>query len=140
MPKLPLSYYLGDDVEIIARSLLGKYLYTEFDNIKTGGIITETEAYKGVTDKASHAYGGRLTDRTRVMYDEGGISYIYLCYGIHYLLNIVTAEADIPHAVLIRAVYPTTGIDHILKRTGKSKIDYKVTNGPGKLTKALGEF
>ncbi len=72
------------------------------------------------------------------MYKQGGISYVYLCYGVHYLLNVVTAEVDIPHAVLIRGIYPLTGIDHMLARTGKSKAGYNLTNGPGKLTKALG--
>ena len=138
MSKLPISYYLSDDVESIARSLLGKFLYTSINNKLTGGIITETEAYKGVSDKASHAYGGRRTNRTEVMYKQGGISYVYLCYGVHYLLNVVTAEVDIPHAILIRGIYPLTGIDHMLARTGKIKSDHNLTNGPGKLTKSLG--
>ena len=138
MPKLPISYYLNDDVESLARSLLGKFLFSNINNKLTGGIITETEAYKGITDKASHAYGGRRTNRTGVMYKQGGISYVYLCYGVHYLLNVVTAEIDIPHAILIRGIYPITGIDHMLARTGKFKADYNLSNGPGKLTKALG--
>lgn len=138
MPKLPKSFYLGDDVESIARLLLGKFLFSKINNEVTGGIITETEAYKGILDKASHAYGGKRTNRTEVMYSQGGISYVYLCYGIHHLLNVITAEADTPHAVLIRGIYPITGIEHMLKRTGKSKEDYNLSNGPGKLTLALG--
>lgn len=138
MPKLPISYYLSDDVESIAKSLLGKFLFSSINNEITGGIITETEAYKGVTDKASHAFGGKRTNRTEVMYKQGGIGYVYLCYGVHYLLNVVTAEVDIPHAILIRGIYPLTGVSHMLARTGKSKAGYNLTNGPGKLTKALG--
>jgi len=138
MSKLPLSFYLSDDVESIAYSLLGKFLFSSINGILTGGIITETEAYKGVVDKASHAYGGKLTNRTEVMYRQGGISYIYLCYGVHYLLNVVTAEVDTPHAVLIRGIYPISGVNYMMGRTGKTKVDYNLTNGPGKLTKALG--
>lgn len=138
MFKLPLIYYISNDVESIAKSLLGKYIFSNIDNKLTGGIITETEAYKGVVDKASHAYGGRRTRRTEVMFNKGGISYVYLCYGIHYLLNVVTAEIDIPHAVLIRAIYPIEGVEHMLTRTGKVDAGHGLTNGPGKLTKALG--
>ena len=138
MRKLPPSYYLNDDVVSIAKSLLGKYLFCNADRILTGGIISETEAYKGVNDKASHSYAGKLTDRTKIMYEKGGIAYIYLCYGMHYLLNVVTADINTPHAVLIRAIYPITGVNEMLIRTGKSKLDYNLTNGPGKLTKAMG--
>lgn len=138
MEKLPLSYYLNDNVEDIAMSLLGKIIYSRVDSEITAGIITETEAYKGVGDKASHAYGGRFTKRTEVMYKQGGISYVYQCYGIHYLLNVVTADIDIPHAVLIRGILPIIGINLMLQRTGKLKADYNLTNGPGKITKALG--
>ena len=138
MAKLPLSYFQSDDVVLLAKLLLGKYLFTNFNGILTGGMITETEAYEGITDRASHAYGGLRTNRTEIMYDTGGKSYVYLCYGIHYLFNIVTSKKEIPHAILIRGILPSTGIDEILKRTGKSKNGYHLTNGPGKLTKALG--
>ncbi len=138
MEKLPLSYYLNDNVEDIAMSLLGKIIYSRVDSVITAGIITETEAYKGVGDKASHAYGGRFTKRTEVMYKRGGISYVYQCYGIHFLFNVVTADINIPHAVLIRGIFPIIGIKLMLERTGKSKADYNLTNGPGKVTKALG--
>lgn len=136
--KIPLSYYQSNDVEYIARFLLGKFLLSNKDNITSGGIITETEAYKGTEDKASHSYKGKRTNRTEVMFRQGGISYVYLCYGMHILLNVVTAAENIPHAVLIRAIYPIIGTDEMLLRTNKSKIDYNLTNGPGKLTKALG--
>ena len=138
MTKIPVSFYQNDDVELIAKSLLGSFLYSRVDNIKTGGIITETEAYKGVEDKASHSYGGKRTSRTEIMYGLGGISYVYLCYGVHYLLNVVTSRKNIPHAVLIRGIFATDGINKMLERTDKITHNYKLTNGPGKLTKALG--
>jgi len=138
MAKLPLSYFQSDNVTHLAKSLLGKYLFTNINGIITGGLITETEAYEGVTDRASHAYGGMRTSRTEIMYDIGGKSYVYLCYGIHYLFNIVTNRKDIPHAILIRGIFPTTGIDEMFRRTGKDKIGFQLTNGPGKLSKALG--
>ena len=136
--KLPITYYLKDDVVALAKSFLGKFLFTNIDGIVTGGIITETEAYNGVTDKASHTYGGLRTNRTEVMYKEGGICYVYLCYGVHYLFNIVTNLKSIPHAILIRGIYPLIGEKEILRRTGKQRIIYQLTNGPGKLSKALG--
>ncbi len=114
------------------------HLFTFFDGHLTGGIITETESYAGVLDKASHAYGGRFTKRTEVMYRQGGIAYIYLCYGVHALLNVVTGPAGAPHAVLIRACLPTHGIDIMLKRRKKLKVDKTLTTGPGALTEALG--
>lgn len=138
MAKLPLSYFQSDNVVLLAKSLLGKFLFTNFNGVLTGGIITETEAYEGVTDKASHAYGGLRTNRTEIMYQPGGMSYVYLCYGIHYMFNIVTNKEDIPHAVLIRGIFPIKGIRMMLKRTAKKRAGYHLTNGPGKLTKALG--
>ena len=122
----------------IARELLGKVLITRFDNILTSGRIVETEAYAGVTDKASHAYGGRRTNRTEVMFKDGGTAYVYLCYGIHHLFNVVTNGKDIPHAILIRALEPLQGIDTMLRRTHKIKADYTLTKGPGNVAKALG--
>ena len=104
----------------------------------TSGIIVETEAYAGVNDKASHAYGGRRTKRTKTMYAPGGISYVYLCYGIHHLFNIVTNKENIPHAVLIRAIQPRDGIDIILQRRKKKKVDRSLMAGPGSLTRSLG--
>src|ERR1700743_3219276 len=105
--KLPKSFYLGSDVVSISKSLLGKYLFTCIDGEITGGYIVETEAYNGVVDRASHAYGNRLTPRTQTMYQQGGIAYVYLCYGIHEMFNVVTSVEGRPHAVLIRAVNPT---------------------------------
>src|SRR5436190_15707600 len=114
--KLKKSFYQRDDVVEIAKELLGKYLVTNFNNKLTGGIITETEAYAGIIDRASHAFGGRRTARTEIMYNEGGTAYVYLCYGIHSLFNVVTNKKNIPHAVLIRAIHPTHGIKKMLAR------------------------
>lgn len=132
------SFYLSSDVVSIARSLLGKELITEIEGEKTGGIIIETESYAGISDRASHAYNGRRTPRTEVMYQKGGVAYVYLCYGIHSLLNVVTAEEGTPHAVLIRALHPTIGLPTMLKRRKKREIDTTLTSGPGALCAALG--
>ena len=138
MIKLPYSYYQSQDVNSLAIDLLGKYLFTSIDGVVTGGFIVETEAYKGVEDKASHAFGGRFTNRTQTMYAEGGLSYVYLCYGIHHLFNVVTAPKGIPHAVLIRGLEPVEGLDVMLARRGMSSLKPNLTAGPGALSKALG--
>jgi DNA-3-methyladenine glycosylase len=122
----------------IARDLLGKVLVTNIDGETTAGMIVETEAYNGAADKACHAFGRRFTKRTQVMYMEGGAAYVYLCYGLHHLFNIVTNIADTPHAVLIRAAEPIVGIDTMLQRTGKPKADFTLTKGPGNMSKAFG--
>jgi len=137
MKKLPLSFFLRDDVVLIARELLGKVLVTAWNGIVTSGRIVETEAYAGESDNASHASRGK-TKRTEVMYNDGGIAYVYLCYGIHQMFNIVTNVKGIPHAVLIRAVVPMQGIDVMLERTGKKVADATLTRGPGKVGKAFG--
>jgi len=136
--KLPPSFYTHKNVITVARRLIGKILVTRFDGILTAGRIVETEAYNGVGDKASHAYGGRRTARTEVMYAEGGVAYVYLCYGIHHLFNVVSNTKDTPHAILVRGVEPLTGIPDMLLRTGKKKADYTLTRGPGNVSKALG--
>ncbi|WP_440132959.1 DNA-3-methyladenine glycosylase [Chitinophaga sancti] len=138
MKKLTAKFYDRPDVLVIARELLGKVIVTRFDGVLTTARIVETEAYRGVVDKASHAYGGRRTNRTEVMFGTAGNAYVYLCYGIHYLFNIVTNKADIPEAVLIRAAEPLEGISTMLKRTGKAKVDFTLTRGPGNVSKALG--
>jgi DNA-3-methyladenine glycosylase len=132
------SFYLRNDVIAISRELLGKHLVTNFAGKLTAGIITETEAYAGITDRASHAYGGRLTPRTKVMFQQGGIAYVYLCYGVHSLFNVVTNHEGIPHAVLIRAIEPVEGIDIMEKRMGRHLSGKHFADGPGKLTQALG--
>ncbi|MFA4870605.1 MAG: DNA-3-methyladenine glycosylase [Pedobacter sp.] len=138
MSKLPYSFYQDTDVNQLAIQLLGKQLYTFIDGVITSGTIVETEAYNGEEDKASHAYGGRFTDRTKIMYDEGGISYVYLCYGIHHLFNVVTAPKGTPHAVLIRGLEPVNGLDIMLYRRNKPVLKPALTAGPGALAKAMG--
>lgn len=136
--KLPQSFYLGADVVAISKALLGKYLFTCIDGLITGGYIVETESYNGAVDRASHAYGNRRTKRTEVMFAEGGIAYIYLCYGIHEMLNIVTSTEGHAQAILIRAIEPTEGIETILLRRGMDKVKPNITAGPGSVAKALG--
>lgn len=137
MKKLPLSFYLREDVVAIAKELLGKVLVTVWDGEITSGRIVETEAYAGELDRASHASKGR-TERTEVMFGSGGHAYVYLCYGIHQMFNIVTAKEGVPHAILIRAVEPIEGRDLMLQRTGKKKWDETITSGPGRVGKAFG--
>ena len=138
MKKLSESFYRRDDVILIAKELVGKILITKFEGIETSGCIVEVEAYNGEIDKASHAYGGRRTNRTEIMYAQGGVAYVYLCYGIHHLFNVVTNNKDIPHAILIRALEPIKGIEDMLVRTNKDKLDFTLTKGPGNVSKALG--
>jgi len=136
--KLGNAFYDRSNVVMVARTLLGKILVTEFGGQRTSGRIVETEAYNGVGDRASHAWSGRRTNRTEVMYAAGGLAYVYLIYGIHHLFNVVTNQKDIPHAVLIRALEPMDGIPLMLKRTGKPRLDHTLTRGPGCLSRALG--
>ncbi len=139
MNKLPPEYYLNPDVVFLARDLLGKALMTHIDGQGvTGGIIVETEAYAGEGDRASHAYGGRRTPRTETMYMQGGVAYVFLCYGMHHLFNVVTNIEGIPHAILIRGIKPFTGQELMSLRTGKQLNSIEFLNGPGKLTRALG--
>jgi DNA-3-methyladenine glycosylase len=135
--KLPLQFYLREDVVQIAKDLLGKVLVTAWEGVRTSGRIVETEAYGGEVDKASHASKGR-TKRTGVLYEAGGSAYVYLCYGIHQMFNIVTNVNGVPHAVLIRGIEPLEGIDTMLQRTGKKSLDATLTRGPGNVGKALG--
>lgn len=139
MPQ-PLSktYFENDDVVFLAKDLIGKQLTTHINGVITSGIITETEAYAGQGDKACHAHLGRFTKRTKVMYESGGIAYVYLCYGIHHLFNIVTNTKGNADAILVRAIEPTLGIDIMQERRGKSKVDKTLTSGPGNISKALG--
>lgn len=138
-PKLPLSFYRQPGVVDIARRLVGKVLCTQIDGApKTSGIITETEAYCGRGDKACHANEGTRTQRTETMYQPGGVAYIYLCYGIHHLFNIVTNIQDNADAVLIRAVKPLDSSDTMLERRNFQRVKPSLTAGPGRLTQALG--
>jgi DNA-3-methyladenine glycosylase len=138
MAKLPLSFYQSEDVNKLSISLLGKKLVTFIDGEITSGIIVETEAYKGRDDKASHAYSGKITSRTQVVFGAGGISYVYLCYGIHHLFNIVTGPELTPHAVLVRGLMPLDGLDIMLRRRSKFSLTPGLTAGPGALAKAMG--
>ncbi len=122
----------------LAKDLIGKVLYTNVKGKISAGIITETEAYEGITDKASHAYNNKRTPRTETMFCKGGVSYVYLIYGMYHLFNVVTNQKDVPHAVLIRAIYPYHNLPLILKRRQAQKWHKNLLNGPGKLTLGLG--
>lgn len=138
MIKLPLSFYQRDNVELIARELLGKYIYTNIGAGQSGGIIIETEAYKGPEDRGSHAYNNRRTPRNEMMFGSGGLVYMYICYGIHDMLNIVSGIEGMSHAILIRAIEPLTGIDMMRERRNLYDHDKRLCQGPGVLSKALG--
>jgi len=140
LKKLGSEFYKRKDVAKIAKELLGKILVTNWDGVVTSGRIVECEAYEGVIDKASHASGGRRTRRNEIMYGEGGYAYVYLCYGIHHLFNVVTNFHEVPHAILIRALDPIEGVREMLLRTSKKKLDDTLTRGPGNVSKALGIF
>ncbi len=135
---LPREFYTRNDVVMIASELLGMVVYTRLGNELCAGVICETEAYAGVIDKASHAYNNRCTARTEIMFREGGCAYVYLCYGIHSLFNIVTSVEDTPHAVLIRGIRPLSGVEIMLERIGKAALTAKSGFGPGKVSKLLG--
>ncbi len=136
--RLSEAFYQQEDVVQIAQELLGKFLVTEFEGQRTAGKIVETEAYVGPEDKASHAYGYRRTRRTEVMYAAGGTAYVYLIYGIYHLFNVVTNRAEIPHAVLIRAIEPIENVELMLSRRKMKAISPQLTAGPGVLSIALG--
>lgn len=132
------TFYMNKDVVALARQLLGKVLVTNIGGKYCAGIISETEAYEGETDKASHAYGGRRTKRTETMYMPGGHAYVYLCYGMHHLFNVVTHKEGVPHAILLRGILPLDGIETMLQRRNKNKIDKSLCSGPGTLSQAMG--
>jgi len=136
--KLERAFYARTDVVQISRDLLGKVLCTRIDEQVTRMTITETEAYAGEVDKASHAWGGRRTSRTEPMYGPPGHAYIYLCYGIHHLFNVVTNASGIPHAVLVRAGVPLEGQELMLERRKKKEPDRTLLGGPGSVGMALG--
>lgn len=135
--KLDSSFYNQTDVTQIAKDLLGKVLVTNIDGIITSGKIVETEAYS-YKEKACHAHMERRTNRTEVLFRGGGTAYVYLCYGIHKLFNVVTNEKDIAEAVLIRAVEPMEGLDHMFVRRNSINKKQQLTSGPGKLSEAMG--
>jgi len=135
---VPREFYLRSDVLQVARDLLGKLLVVPATRgLRVSGLIVETEAYRGPEDRASHAWNGRRTARTETMYGIGGTAYVYFVYGMYYQFNVVTAVADVPHAVLIRALEPVEGLDVMRRRRGRER-DRELTSGPGKLCVALG--
>lgn len=135
---LSSDFYLRPDVVAISYELIGKVLVTNFDGQRTAGIITETEAYAGIIDRASHAWKDRRTARTEIMYGAGGYAYVYLCYGIHSLFNVVTNVIGVPNAVLIRAIRPLEGEEIMLKRAGRERPNKTFGIGPGNVSKLLG--
>lgn len=138
MNRLPRSFYTRHDVVQISKELLGKVLVTSLDGVLTAGKIVETEAYRAPDDKACHAWNNRKTNRTKIMFEEGGRAYIYICYGMHHLFNVVTAAEGNAHAVLIRAIEPLDGIEHMLRRRNFSRLKPQLSAGPGVVSSALG--
>ncbi len=136
--KIEMSWYQNHDVALLAKQLLGKVICTNISGNLTNGIIVETEAYSGDNDNACHANNQKMTKRNKVMFGQGGFAYVYLCYGIHHLFNIVTNIEGKADAVLIRAIQPIYGLDLMYKRRNMTKENYRLTAGPGVLTKALG--
>jgi DNA-3-methyladenine glycosylase len=136
--RLTTEFYTRSSVTLIAQELLGKVIFTRIGREMTAGLITETEAYAGITDRASHAYNNRRTHRTEVMYALGGVAYVYLCYGVHHLFNFVTNVKDVPDAVLLRGISPLIGKELMEHRTGKKFTKKGFTDGPGKTSNALG--
>jgi len=136
--RLTKFFYTREDVVQLSKELLGKVLVTNFNNQLTAGKIVETEAYRAPDDKACHAYNNKFTERTKIMFEEGGVAYVYLCYGIHHLFNVVTAKEKMAHAILIRAIEPIDNIGLMLERRGKTKVNRQLTGGPGVMSKALG--
>ena len=135
---LTKEFYLQKNVVEVSRQLLGKVLYTRIDGIVSAGIIIETEAYAGITDKASHAYGDKRSRRTGVMYQEGGCAYIYLIYGMYSLFNVVTNKAGVPHAILVRSIVPYQGLEIMQQRRNDKALSLKEGIGPGRLSRLLG--
>lgn len=136
--KLPHPFYTRPNVVQVAQDLLGKFLFTNIEGVLTGGMIVETEAYAGENDRACHAHMNRRTQRTEIMYHEGGVAYVYLVYGIYHLFNIITNTTGKADAVLIRAIEPTEGIPEMLLRRNMPAPKFNLTAGPGVLSQALG--
>lgn len=134
---LPRSFFVRSDVVSVARELLGTVLVCGQGKQRTTAKIVETEAYKAPEDRGSHAFGNRLTPRTATLFCEGGVAYVYLCYGIHHLFNVVSGVQGEAHAVLIRAVEPLEGVELMKRRRPPAARARDLTNGPGKFTKAM---
>ena len=138
MQKLPETFFQRPDTIKIANDLIGMHLVTEFNGIRTSGKIVETEAYLGAKDRACHAYGNLRTARTKEMFMPGGIAYVFLIYGRYSMFNIVTNIAEVPHAILIRAIEPVEGINQMQIRRNQMRVKRTLTAGPGVFAQALG--
>lgn len=136
MNVLPESFYQRNQVTTIAKQLLGKKLVTNILGRRSAGLIVETEAYS-YRERGCHAYDNKMTNRNKVMFEAGGVAYVYLCYGIHHLFNVVTNKCGVADAVLIRALEPDEGEEWMMDRMQVKSLK-RITSGPGKLTKALG--
>jgi DNA-3-methyladenine glycosylase len=136
--KLPISFYQDVNVVRVAKDLLGKQLWTNLNNKLTVGLIVEVEAYCGATDQACHAFPDKRTPRTQIMYEAGGVAYVYLVYGMHHLFNIVTNVKGSADAVLIRAIEPIAGEEEMKNRRNHNQSNKLLTGGPARLTQALG--
>ena len=134
---LPRSFYQQDTIHV-ARQLLGCVLWRRLGGDLIAARIVETEAYLGANDLASHARKGLRSARNESMYLEGGHAYVYFTYGMYYCMNVVTGEADIAEAVLLRAAQPLAGIDVVRERRPKARREFDLLNGPGKLCLGLG--
>ena len=136
--RLTQNFYIRNDVVQISKELLGKVLCTNLNGQLSSGIIVETEAYRAPDDKACHAYLNKFTERTKIMFETGGVAYVYLCYGIHHLFNVVTGEKGNAHAILVRAIEPLDNVELMLERRNFTKVKSQLTAGPGVMSKALG--
>ncbi len=135
--RLARDFYTRDDTLTIARELLGKRLVVPAPTgERVSGRIVETEAYLGPLDRAAHSFGGRRTPRTETMYAIGGTVYVFFVYGMHHQFNVVVGKEDIPHAILVRALEPEEGVE-LMRQRRPSKSERELTNGPGKLCRAL---
>lgn len=132
---LPQSFY-NQSTKTVAKKLLGKKLVRIYKGKRISGIITETEAYLGLIDKGAHSYGGKITERLKTMYLDGGHSYVYFIYGMYFCFNVVTRSPAHPEAVLIRALEPLEGIEYMKSFRRQDNLK-NLTTGPGKLAQAL---
>jgi DNA-3-methyladenine glycosylase len=135
---LSKDFYQSYDVLGLAKALLGKVLVSAIGQQRCAGIIVETEAYRGADDRACHAYQYRRTPRTEVMFQGAGCAYIYLCYGIHHLFNVVAGAEGQPDAILVRALEPIENLELMLERRRTQKVSPTLCGGPGALSQALG--
>jgi DNA-3-methyladenine glycosylase len=133
---LPRSFY-ARPVLTVAREAIGKILVHDTPAGRVAGRIVEAEAYRGPEDRAAHSFGGRRTARTEAMFGPPGHAYVFFVYGMHWHVNLVTTDHEVPHAVLIRAVEPLFGATLMAERRGLEPGDPNLTNGPGKLCQAF---